>query len=122
MAQATTNSDQDFAVGSVGDDATHWTLWDASSGGNLLWSAALDNDPDALTANQFYRVEAGDITITLAIGSDGATEEAAQRCLEGLIDTATYLQLHSGAPGSSGTDNVLTSTRVEVTESEWTVS
>ena len=122
MAQATTNADQDFAVGSSGDDATHWTLWDASTGGNLLWSRTVVGNPDALTANQFYRIEAGDITITLAIGSNGATEEAAKRCLEGLIDGQTYLQLHDGAPGSSGTDNVLTSTRVEVTESEWTIT
>ena len=73
MATATLNANIDFATGNVGEDATHYSLWDALTGGNKLSDGTLTNNPDALTANQFYQIESGDIVFTLPEGADGLT-------------------------------------------------
>ena len=44
-----------FNVGSAGNDATHFRIYDAASGGDLIWMDGLTGNPDPLTANQFYR-------------------------------------------------------------------
>lgn len=122
MAQATTNQNIDFAVGDAGDDATHFTLWTELTGGTLLWSSTLSNNPVALVINQFYRLSSGAITLTLTIGTDGATEAMARRAFEGMIAGTTYIQFHDGPPGSSGTDNIVTDARVAIAEDDWDVT
>lgn len=43
-------------------DATHWTLWDASTAGNFLESGAIT--ANAYTAGDTYTIPAGSLTIT----------------------------------------------------------
>lgn len=118
MATATLNADVVFAVGSAGDDATKWKLFDAAAAGNALWEANLSNNPAALTQNQFYRVRSGQIVVTQPTGAGGATEEFAKRELRGALGPSVWLQLfdvHSSA------DRALTG-RVEVPLARWTIA
>ena len=110
MATGTNTNNEDFAVGDAGDDATHWTMWDAAAGGTLKWAAALANNPAALQQNEFYRIQPGDISISIAAGADGATDSAASDAVRGVVNNpdGRYFQLHDGAPGANGTNNTLT--------------
>ena len=118
MATATLNADVVFRVGDAGDDATKWKLYTAESGGMLLWAANLSNNPSPLTQNQFYRVRANQITITQAIGSDGATEEFAKRELTGALSDSTWLELFDV---NNNADRSLTD-RVEIPIAGWTIA
>lgn len=107
---ATNTNNEDFPVGTTGDDATHWTMWDQQTGGTLKWSAALGNNPDALAANEFYRLQPGDISMSVGAGTQGATASAAIDAEKGLVNdpNGRWFQLHDGAPGPNGTANTLT--------------
>lgn len=118
MATATLNADVVFAVGSAGQDATKWKLYDASTSGNVLWAASLSNNPAALTQNQFYRVRSGQLVVTQPVGSGGATEEFAKRELKGALGPSTWLQLFDVDQSS---DRALTG-RVEIPLASWTVA
>ena len=118
MATATLNADVVFAVGSAGQDATKWKIFDAESGGNELWSANLANNPAALTANQFYRVRSGQAVITQPVGSGGMTEEGAKRELKGLLGPTVWMQLFDV---NNSADRSLTG-RVAVQLASWTVA
>ena len=117
MATGTNTNNEDFAVGSVGDDATHWTMWDAPNAGNLKWVSAVSGNPAALAANEFYRLQPGDISISVPEGTDGATGSGAADGVRGIMGLANsgigrYYQLHDGAPGGNGTNNVLTTRKL----------
>ena len=118
MATATLNTEKTFPVGSAGQDATKWKLFDAESAGNELWSANLSNNPAALTQNQFYRVRANQLVVTQPIGTGGATEEFAKRELKGALGPAVWLQLFDVY---NSADRALT-TRVRVPLAEWTIA
>ena len=122
MATATLNANIDFPVGASGEDATHWTLWDAQSGGKLLWTDTVVGNPAPLGSNQFFRVLGNSLVITQPPGADGCTAEMARRGAAGMVVGITYLQVHSGAPGSAGTANVLGSARAAVANANWTVA
>ena len=122
MARAQNSQSEDFAAGSAGDNASHWTKWSAATGGDLKWSAALSPDPAALTADQFYRIAVNGITLRVPIGSQGATESAARDALNGILNGGGWFQLHSGDPGANGTDNVLTPTRIQIPIARFTFS
>ena len=122
MATATLNAVVNFAVGSVGDDATHWTLWDAANGGNRLWTDTVVGDPAALVANQFFQVPANMLVITQPVGVDGATPEMARRGAAGMVIGTTYVQMHSADPGANGTANILTAVRAAIVNGSWTVA
>jgi len=47
---------------STTETVTHWSLWDASTGGNNLWSGALASSA-ALTAGDTFQITS--LTITL---------------------------------------------------------
>jgi len=51
------------ATGSWGT-ITHVCLFDASTGGNLIWSGALSSS-QAISTNQIARFSAGDLTLSL---------------------------------------------------------
>ena len=118
MATATLNTEIAFQVGSEGEDATKWKLFDAETGGNELWSANLSNNPAALTANQFYRVRANQFVITQPIGSGGATEEYAKRSLNGALGPNVWIELFDV---NNGADRSLTN-RVKVPLASWTIA
>ena len=120
MSTATLNTNNDFAVGSSGDDATHWTLWSALSSGTLYWSSTVAGNPAALGSNQYFRIAANNLILTLPIGSAGATAAFANYALTQALQATTYVQMHSGAPGNNGTSNILTSVRIAITSTEWT--
>ena len=118
MATATLNTDKVFNVGSAGQDATKWKLFDAAAAGNELWSGALSNNPAALTQNQFYRVRANQLVVTQPIGAGGATEEFAKRELKGALGPSTYLQLFDV---NNNADRAVTN-RVAVPLADWTIA
>ena len=116
MATATNSNNLDFAAGSVGDDATHVHLYTASSGGDLLWAISLTGNPAALTANQFYRVEAGDLTFTQNTGT-GESEDSAVRALRGRFEPTAYL---AAADGMSVSDELTPPARIQVGTADFT--
>jgi len=118
MATATLNADQVFNVGSAGQDATKWKLYDQAAGGKVLWEGNLSNNPAALTQNQFYRVRANQFVVTQPIGAGGMTEDGAKRALKGLLGPATWLQLFDV---NNNADRSLTN-RVEIAIGEWTIA
>ena len=118
MATATLNADVTFPVGSAGQDATKWKIFDHASAGNELWEANLSNNPAALTANQFYRVRRTQAVITQPIGSGGMTEEGAKRELRGLLGPTVWMQLFDV---NNSSDRALT-TRVAVPLASWTIA
>ena len=118
MATATLNKNVDFAVGSAGQDATKWKLFDAAQGGNELWEDNLSNNPAALSANQFYRVRANTLVITQPVGTDGAKEEFCRRELRGALGPTTWLQLFDV---NAGSDRALTG-RIAVALADWTIA
>ena len=118
MSSATLNEIKVFAVGTAGQDATKWKLFDADSAGSEIWAANLANNPAALTQNQFYRVRVGQCVIEQAEGSDGATAEGTKRSLRGLLGPTVWLQLfdvHNLA------DRALTG-RVAIQLANWTIA
>ena len=116
MATATLNADQVFNVGSAGQDATKWKLYDSDGGSKkTIWEANLSNNPAALTLNQFYRVRANQFVITQPIGSGGMTEDGAKRSLAGLLAGSTYLELFNASDAS-------VSNLVKIEIDEWTIA
>lgn len=120
MATATLSTEAVFNVGSAGQDATKWKLFDAAADGNELWSDTLANNPAALAQNQFYRVRANQFVVTQPVGTDGATEEFARRELRGALSPTTWLQLFDTG-GDGGADRALTN-RVAVPIASWTIA
>ena len=49
------------------EDATHFTTWDALSGGNFLFSGTITGNP--YTAGDTYTIASGSLTATLTIAS-----------------------------------------------------
>ena len=124
MATATLANNKDFAVGTVGQDATKWKLLDGNSdAATVLWTASLSGDPDALLANQFYRITgegegATDTVITQARGTAGMTEEGAKEELRGLLKDGRYMALYDFHNSS---DRRLTDF-VAVDLADWTIA
>ena len=114
MTIATNTNNEDFAVGAAGHDATHWTMWAAAAGGAPMWTSALGNNPAALAANEFYRLAPGDISLEVPVGADGAAAATARIAVEAVVaeGSGRYFQLHDGAPGVNGTNNVLTARKL----------
>lgn len=46
------------------ETVTHWSLWDASSGGNCLWSGSF-SESEALDAGGSLVIKAGEFEVTL---------------------------------------------------------
>ena len=105
----------------VNEDATIITLWDASTGGNLLQEITISNNPDALVLNARYQIAANAIALTQPVGT-GEQEEMAKRALRGRVAGGVWVQFHDGAPGTAGTANVIALARVQIQESQFTVS
>ena len=127
MATAQNNVTVDFDTGTSGDDATHFRLFD----GNLTSSARLLNvavtgNPDALTANQYFRIASGGLVITLNTGSDAdATDAGLRRALDGVVRGGLHVQLYSSSTAANSTDKTATGVvteRQEIEESEWDVA
>lgn len=49
------------------EDYTHFTLWDASSGGNFLWSGTIT--ANAVTAGDVFTIAVGDLDLTMTPAS-----------------------------------------------------
>lgn len=49
------------------EDYTHWGLFDASSGGNFLWSGTMT--ANAVTAGDTFTIPIGDLDLTAAIAA-----------------------------------------------------
>ena len=121
MATATNANALDFEVGSSGDDADKFSIWDTASsadpptGGTLLWRDDLSSGGTALTANQFYRIPAGDIVLTFPEGSDGLQAAGALRNANGFVSGGVHIQLETSA------DAAITN-RITVAEGDWTTA
>lgn len=113
MATATLNAEKTAAVGTAGQDANTWKLYDHASAGNELWSQALQNNPAALTQNQFYRIRANQFTITQPAAT-GESEESAKRKLRGMLGPTVWVQLFQGATAVTG--------RISIALGDWTIA
>lgn len=116
MATATNASAIDFNVGSATQDATHFRIYTASTGGSSIWTDTLSNNPAALTANQFYRVPAGDIVLTFPNGNDGLQSAGSLRCANGFVSGGLHIELAESATGAAITN------RVSVPQGSWTTA
>ena len=106
----------------IGKDCTHISLWDASSGGNLLHWAALSNDPSPLVAQAQIEFLPNTITLQQNPGTN-ESEEMAKRGARGRVTGGLYLQYHEGNPGSAGTANVIPVLgRTLITEAQFTIA
>ena len=108
--------------GAVGDDCTHVAFWSAASGGSLLGTQALTNDPSALALGERYSFPAGMLVLTTPKGAN-ETEAMAQRAARGKVAGGVWVSFHTGVPGSAGTANLITEFgRVSVPQADWTIT
>lgn len=106
----------------AGTDATHVSLWDAATGGNYLDQQSLGNNPDALVLGERYEIKADKIIITQNKAAN-ESDEMAIRAIRGRIKNGVYVQVHTGAPGANGTNNVISGiARVHIPENGFTVA
>ena len=118
-----TNAVQSAAAGSgqVGNDATHVSLWDALTGGNLLWQGAITTNPDALAQNDRFEIAAGALRLEYTAGT-GETAAMEARVVRGKIAGGIWVQYHTGAPGNRGTANVIGIARTPIAQGDFTVA
>jgi len=62
----TTTADLDWTGVAATESYSHWSAWDASTGGNFLFSDQLDA-PVAVGAGQDFTILAGDIDVDLSV-------------------------------------------------------
>ena len=120
MATATLTAEKIFNVGAAGQDAIKWRLWkhaSSTAAAQKYAEGALGNDPDALTANQFYRVRANQLVITQTAGTVMTEEFVKDELAGALKDKTTYLELFSDTGGAEFTTN-----RVACAAADWTVA
>lgn len=96
---------------------THWGMYDAATGGNLL----VDFELGAATLAPAAGAEVGFDANTIGWGFIGATTVAGSHkgANEGLVSGTRYLTLHSAEPNDDGS-NVIDQP-VQVTAGQWTV-
>ena len=92
---------------SAGDTATHMSLWTAQTGGTFQGSSPLTTTRDTP-----LRFPVGDLEMEIPAGELSAAGAIA--ALTPLRSTTLWVQIHSAAPGTSGTSSVIGS-RVAVT-------
>ena len=121
MAVASNTANVDFAPRAVAaaEDATHFGVW---RDGTLKAAGAISTNPDAITAQQFYRFPAG--TLEIEIPQGGLTASGAGDAVNGVLSGETKVSLHNGAPGDDGSQSELTAaaTRATVPVNGWTVA
>ena len=105
----------------AGQDADRVTLWDASTGGNLLQEISFKNNPNALVLNARYQLNANALVLRQPTGT-GETEEMAKRALRGRLANGVWMQFHTAAAGTAGTANRVNLARVQLTQAQFTVS
>lgn len=107
---AATDTAIEFAAsGADWTQSTHWTIWDAASGGNCLASGALDS-PRTVTDGETATFAAGSLTVTAGAGYSTYLGNA---WLDHLLSnvsftspTTVYTSLHAGDPGLTGANEL----------------
>lgn len=95
------------------EDATHFSLWDASTGGNFLLSGLVT--ANAYTATSTLNFATGQVTLSLTTGS-AMSAYLANAILDAIGNntsfaiTTAYASLFTGAPGALGTSNAASDT------------
>ena len=124
MATAIVNATQTFAdvvpSGTVDDDITHVTFHSAETGGDY-WFTIDVTDVEDLILGQSIRFPANMVTLTWTPASSASAKWAVHILREALRDQGAWAQLHDGAPGSAGSNNILAgfTDRLEFAFSEW---
>ena len=115
MATATYNAVVDFSGSSTSNDATALRIYTAASGGTLLWTIS-GITVAALAENQFYRVASGNLSLSLAAGSDGAQDAFAQLCMREALENGSnvFAELYNGSTSISD--------REALTASDWDIT
>lgn len=122
MATATNNNAVDFgSAGSAWGTVTHLGLW----AGTVFIGASALTAPRAVVNGAAVTFPSGDLTIQSVVGE--ASNAGSRRALSGYMGSAGNLlvSLHTGAPGTAGTDNELTGTgyaREAVAVTDFTIS
>lgn len=121
MPTATLTAEKIFNVGTAGQDAIKWRLWKhatSTAAAQKYAEGALGNNPDALTQNQFYRVQANQVVITQTSGTV-MTDEFVKDMLSGALkDKTTYLELFNDSGGAED----FTTNRVACAAGDWTIA
>ena len=107
--------------GAVGDDCTDISLWSQENGGDFLQSQSISTNPSPLALGERYEFAAGALVINQPVGTDD-TEAMARRAVRGRIAGGVWVQYHAGAAGANGTDNVIQLGRVNIAQSNFTVT
>ena len=99
---------------------THWGLYSAMTGGNLLLDRELGTPSDAPPIGATVGFDAQ----AIGWGFDGhVTQAGSVACLTtGLISGTKYLSLHTGDPGNNGDNALSGESPIAVTNSQWTLS
>lgn len=121
MATATLTVEKIFNVGTAGQDAIKWRLWKhatSTTDANKYAEGTLSNNPDALTQNQFYRVQANQLVITQTKGTVMTEQFVKDELAGALKDKTTYLELFSDAGGADS----FTTNRVACAAADWTIA
>lgn len=114
-SRASSNTGQITFPTSTGSWGTvsHFGVFDASSGGNLLFYGAL-NSPVAVASGRQFRIASGDLDVSFDSG--GFTTYLANKLLDHVLKTASYAQptvyvgLYTTATGDGGTGTECTGT------------
>ena len=109
-------------LGAVGSDCTQASLWESQFGTGFLQSQALGNNPAPLVLGEVFEIAPGALIIEQLPGTN-ETELMAIRALRGRITGGIWVQFHTGNPGSTGTDNVISELgRILITQDNFTLT
>ena len=118
MADATNDNQIDYPTATAaGQDADTIGMYDALTGGNLLWSRAITTDRAPLVLGANYFISAGDIDIPSETGGSSSAE-GKEAELEGLLAGTRYIALIEGGTELAGSGYA----RQGVLFANWTIT
>lgn len=95
------------------EDATHWTLWDAQTNGNFLWSGAITANPYVAGNTLNFAASAFTLSFTVGSATSAVFADAILNAVcnnTALAVTTLYGKLYIGDPGATGVSNAATET------------
>lgn len=94
------------ATGDYAADVTHWALFDASSGGNMLWYGDINEGATAIVTDDVPQFAAGAIDLTLSGKfSDAINIDLLDHLMKGgafSVPTDLYVALSTADPAANG--------------------
>ena len=109
----------------VGQTAAWIGSFDALAGGSFLFGVEISNNPSALALGEVYYIAAGGLVYTQTLATaetDGVGQNALRGRLGGVVGAigTQYYQIHTGATGINGANQLAALTRVTILGSGFT--